>query len=884
MDNHRQKPWHSESISETYKNLNTQEDGLSSNEAQIRLEKNGPNELEGQAPKTILQMLKEQLWDPMIFILLGASGFSAILKEWPEAIVILLIVVLNAIIGIVQEKRAQTSLAALRKMSAPKANVIRDGQMKIIPAKELVVGDIVSLHDGDMVPADLRLIETANLKIQESSLTGESVPVEKNADEILVNDCPIGDRTNMAFSSSIVTYGRGTGIVTATGMATEMGAIAGMIENEDNIETPLKRKLNSAGKVLTVVGLIICVVIFAIGIMYGRPLVPQFLVAISLAISIIPEGLPATASIVMALGVKRMAKKNALIKKLPAVETLGNATVICSDKTGTLTLNKMTVTEAAFADNLKSGKTTEVKDIKSNQLSNELALAGLLCNDASFDPEDKEKIIGDPTEGALIPFAEQFKLQLNTRNKYPRIGEQPFDSDRKMMTSVHEINNEKVAYTKGAIDELLNRCTNISTRTGIRKLTETDREQILSLNKKMSEDALRVLGFAKRNVDAVNLNSDLENNLTFIGMVGMIDPPREEVAESVKTCRDAGIRTIMITGDHKITALAIAKKLNIFKPGDLAISGQELDQMSDAELDVAVRKATVFARVSPADKLRIIKSLKRNGEVTAMTGDGVNDSPALKAADIGVAMGITGTDVAKNVSDMILLDDSFTTIATAIKEGRRVYRNIQKIIQFLLVGNIAEISTLTIATIFNWDAPLLAIHILWVNLATATLPALALGVDPASPNIMKHKPVKSGTLFEKDLVWRVITQGLFVAVLTLTAYWVGAQTDNAITGQTMAFAVLALSQMIRSFNQHSNTDPIWKRGSGFNFWLVISFAVSAFFMGLILLVPSLQEVFYVTNLSAGQWIVVIALALLSIAHVEISKGFKKIRKAKPIFG
>lgn len=685
MDNHRQKPWHSKNIADAYKNFDTQENGLTTTEAKKRLVENGPNELEGQPPKTILQMLKEQLWDPMIFILLGASAFSAILKEWPEAIVILLIVVLNAIIGIVQEKRAQTSLAALRKISAPKANVIRNGQMQVIPAKDLVVGDIVSLHDGDMVPADLRLTQTANLKIQESSLTGESVPVEKDAQQVLATDCPIGDRVNMAFSSSIVTYGRGEGIVVATGMDTEMGAIAGMIEDQDNMETPLKKKLNSAGKVLTVVGLIICVAIFTIGLLYGRPLIPQFLVAISLAISIIPEGLPATASIVMALGVKRMAKKNALIKKLPAVETLGNATVICSDKTGTLTLNKMTVTEVAFADNLKAGTTTEAKNVQSNPISEELALAGLLCNDASLDPEDKEKIIGDPTEGALIPFAEQFKFQLDTRNKYPRISEQPFDSDRKMMTTVHKIDNEKIAYTKGAIDEILSRCTHILTASGVRNLTETDRKQILSLNQKMSADALRVLGFARRNVDEIDLNNDLETQMTFMGMVGMIDPPREEVAESVQTCRDAGIRTIMITGDHKITAMAIAKKLNIFKPGDLAISGQELDQMSDPELDVAVRKATVFARVSPADKLRIINSLKRNGEVTAMTGDGVNDSPALKAADIGVAMGITGTDVAKNVSDMILLDDSFTTIATAIKEGRRVYRNIQKLFNSCLL-------------------------------------------------------------------------------------------------------------------------------------------------------------------------------------------------------
>lgn len=487
--------------------------------------------------------------------------------------------------------------------------------------------------------------------------------------------------------------------------------------------------------------------------------------------------------------------------------------------------------------------------------------------------------IGDPTEIALIPFAQKLGLeQSKLKEEHPRLFEQPFDSDRKRMTTLHEIDNQYVAFTKGAADEILPLCSQIMINNNVRPITEHDQKQIMQLTKSMSADALRVLGFATKVVKNIpDAGTDLENNLTFIGVSGMIDPPREEVAESVQTCRDAGIRTIMITGDHKITALAIAKKLNIYQNGDLAISGSELDQMSDQQLDEAVKRATVFARVSPADKLRIIQSLKRNGEVTTMTGDGVNDSPALKAADIGVAMGITGTDVAKDVADMILLDDSFTTIAYAIKEGRRVYRNIQKVIQFLLVGNIAEITTLFVATLFNWDAPLLAVHILWVNLATATLPALALGVDPASRNIMKHKPVKSGTLFEKDLVWRVITQGIFVALMTLIAFFIGLATGNQVVGQTMAFSVLALSQMLRAFNQHSNTDPIWKRATGMNIWLIISFLISAFFMGIILFVPAIQKIFYVTSLSAGQWIVVIALAMSSIAQVEVVKGFKKVR-------
>lgn len=875
MDNHRQKPWAVEQ-SEVLTNTKTTETGLTEDEVRIR-QQAGLNELAAKPPKTVIQMVKEQIFDPMIGILLVAALLSAMFGEYTEAIIIATIVVLNTIIGVVQEKKAQSSLAALRDISAPTAHVIRNGKELIIPAKELVVGDIVTLHDGDMVPADLRLIETANLKIQEASLTGESVPVEKDAAAVLNPDCALGDRINMAFSSSIVTYGRGQGVVTAIGMQTEMGAIAGMLEDQTEVQTPLKRKLAKAGMFLTTIGLIICSLVFAIGAFYGRPLLPQFLVAISLAISIIPEGLPATATIVMALGVKRMVKRNALIKKLPAVETLGNATVICSDKTGTLTLNKMTVTQAATNDFSQSHIVDQLAANKTNQT---LAYASALCNDASLNGE---KEIGDPTEVALIPFAQKLGFnQSNLKKEFPRLFEQPFDSDRKRMTTLHKIDGQLTVFTKGATDEMLPLCTHIMTNNGVRKITPQDKKQIAHLSHQMQADALRVLGFATKIVDNLpEANADLENNLTFIGIVGMIDPPRKEVAASVKTCREAGIRTIMITGDHKVTALAIAKKLNIYQPGDLAISGTELDQMSDAELDQAVEKATVFARVSPADKLRIIQSLKRNGEVTAMTGDGVNDSPALKAADIGVAMGVTGTDVAKDVAkdvaDMILLDDSFTTIVHAIKEGRRVYRNIQKVIQFLLVGNIAEITTLFAATIFNWDAPLLAVHILWVNLATATLPALALGVDPASKNIMKHKPVKAGTLFEKDLVIRVITQGIFVALLTLTGYFIGKEIGNQVVGQTMAFSILALAQMIRSFNQHSNTDPIWKRSSGNNPWLTVSFIISAFFMGIILFVPAMQDAFHITSLSAGQWLIVIALALLSIAQVELVKGWAKFR-------
>ena len=883
MDSQKQPPAYSQTKDELFSNLETSSAGLSEPEVDRRLKKYGHNVLNKKSPKSILNMLKEQIFDPMILILLGAATFSALLNEWVEAGVIFFIVIINSIIGIIQEKKAQASLAALKTMSAPTATVIRNGSEKIVSASELVVGDLVILTNGDMVPADLRLTQSNNLKIAEASLTGESIASEKNAAAVLSPDCPLGYRKNMAYTSSIVTYGRGSGIVTKTGMNTEIGQIAGMLEDDDTSDTPLKRKLNAVGKILTIIGLIICVLIFAIGAFYGRPLLPQFLVAISLAISIIPEGLPATATIIMALGVQRMAKEHALIKNLPAVETLGNATVICSDKTGTLTLNKMTVTHLANGDDFLNKKILKVqKAVKNNNAYKDLMYAASLCNDASLSPASPEEIIGDPTEGALIPLAQDFGYSVSSlRKEYPRLGEYPFDSIRKRMSTIHEINNEYVAYIKGALDELLPLCDSIATSNGVQKLTKTDKENILALSHKMSDQALRVLGFASRTI--LNLpqeNENIEQHLVFLGAVGMIDPARDEVKASIKMAREAGIKTIMITGDHKNTAVAIAKNLGIYANGNTVISGTELNEMTDSELDQAVKSTTVFARVSPNDKLRIIQSLKRNEEVVAMTGDGVNDSPALKAANIGVAMGISGTDVAKDVSDMILLNDSFTTITAAIKEGRKVYRNIQKVIQFLLVGNIAEITTLFIATLFNWDAPLLAVHILWVNLATASLPALALGVDPASKNIMKHKPVKTGTLFERDLVWRVISQGIFVALMTLLAYWIGDTFDNPIAGQTMAFCVLALSQMLRAFNQHSNTDPIWIRGNKVNIWLIVSFIVSAILMGVILFTPNLQSLFHLTNLTSRQWLVVIILSLFSILQVELMKLIKRSVKAR----
>ena len=731
-----------------------------------------------------------------------------------------------------------------------------------------------------MVPADIRLIESSNLKIQEASLTGESVPVEKDADEKVKVGSPLGDRTNMAYSSSIVTYGRAEGVVVATGMNTEVGNIAEMLNEEDEFDTPIKRKLAAVGKTLSIAGIIICIVIFVIGLIYQRPWIPLLMTAISLAISIIPEGLPATATIVMALGVKRMVKENALVRKLPAVETLGSSTVICSDKTGTLTQNRMTVKELVIEENIKNKSTIKVEEIEKEDKEKykELIYAGALCNDAALDPDKKDEILGDPTEGALIFLARDFGFdQEELEEKYEREYEEPFDSDRKRMSTIQKIDGKNIVYTKGAVDEMLELCTKILTPEGEREITDEDKENILELSITMSKKALRVLGFAKKEIEKIPEEDDIdvEYDLTFIGMCGMIDPPRPEVIEAIKTCKKAGIRTVMITGDHLITATAIAKELGIWKEGSNGILGEELDQMTDKELDETVKNTAVFARVSPNHKLRIIQSLKRTGEIAAMTGDGVNDAPALKNADIGIAMGLNGTDVAKDSADMILLDDDFTTIIYAVKEGRRVYRNIQKVIQFLLAGNIAEVLTLFIATLLNWEAPILAVHILCINLATDTLPALALGVDPASKNIMKEKPVKSGTLFEKALIARVILHGLFITLVTILAYQIGLQADSHVVGQTMAFIVLSISQMFHAFNQRSNTESIFTSGNGRNNQLLLAFVASFAVIFAILFIPGLRTIFSLTILTAKEWAIVIVLSILPLIMVEITKWIKR---------
>lgn len=894
MDTPNRKPWHSLSSEETMRILNTSEEGLSDAEAAKRLEVYGKNNLRQAKAKSVWKMIGEQLTEVMVIILFIAAAFSLVMyfledEGLAECIVILVVIALNTTIGVVQEKKAANALEALKNMTAPTARVLREGEESVVPASDLVPGDIIYLEDGAIVPADVRIIQDSNLKVQEAALTGESVPAEKDGVPVLAEDAPLGDRVNMAYSSSIVMYGNATGIVVGTGMNTEVGKIADLLDDQDDFDTPMKRKLNSVGKILSLVGLIVCVLIFAIGMIRDgwSAWVNYIFIAISLAISIIPEGLPATSTIIMALGVQRMAKKNALVKSLPAVETLGSASVVCCDKTGTLTLNKMTVTYVAVGDDFIEGSPTKSEDVfkKYDQsVYRDLVDGCALCVNAKKDPDHPGNILGDPTEGALVLFAEKIGIDSEEfEDANPRLFEQPFDSDRKRMTVLNRREAGNVAYTKGAVDELLPLCTRYRTKEGVREMTDADRERILELCNRMSGEALRLLGFAVRTWDAVpeEETANLEEGMTFVGVVGMIDPPRKEVIKAVETCHEAGIRVVMITGDHKVTAVAIAKQLHIFREGNTVISGQELSEMTDEQLDEALKNCVVFARVSPSDKLRIIRSLRRTGEVAAMTGDGVNDSPALKEADIGVAMGITGTDVAKDAADMILLDDNFTTIEHAIREGRRVYRNIQKVIQFLVAGNISEILIILLAVCIGWQSPILAVHILLINLATDSLPAVALGIDPADSNVMKQKPVRSGTLFEKGMIYRIALHGLFISAAALAAYGIGqfiyADHNEAMT---MTFLVLSISQLSHALNQRSNFDSVFKKGQGKNPYLFAALAASAAIIALVVFVPPLMKLFSLVYLTWKEWLICIALSLFPLVAVEISKIFIRLYRKK----
>lgn len=901
--------WFNKSIEEAEEILETNiQNGLTENDVKTKREKYGLNMLKAKKKASLLQRFIEQFKDFSIIVLIIAaivSGFVGISQGegMTDTIIILIVVLANAIIGIAQESKAEKSLEALQKLTDHASKVIRDGKIKVIPAKELVPGDIVVLDTGDYIPADLRVIEAVNLKAQESSLTGESVPVEKTTKTIEKTDVGIGDRTNMLFSSSLVTYGRGKGIVVQTGMNTEVGKIAGMLDNTEKQITPLQEKLNKLGKTLGIAALAICAFIFIIGLIQGKEPINMFMTAVSLAVAAIPEGLVAVSTIVLAIGVQKMVKKNAIVKKLPAVETLGSATVICSDKTGTLTQNKMTV-EKIFIN----GETKELAEYKENinEDLKKLIFANMLCNDTKISTDGK--LTGDPTETALVDMAFKLDFDPSVYDRMPRIQEIPFDSDRKLMTTVNEVNGKYIVYTKGGMDELIGICNSYILNGEIENNIEEYKNIITKNNEQMAKEALRVLACAYKEIDHKPTKEDMENiekDLIFVGMVGMIDPPREEAKIAVEKCKTAGIKTVMITGDHKITATAIAKKLGILENENEAITGADLEKMTDEELEKNVRKYSVYARVSPEHKVRIVKAWQKNGEIVAMTGDGVNDSPALKTANIGCAMGVVGTDVAKEAADVILTDDNFATIVSAVEEGRRIYDNILKVIQFLLSSNVGEVIVLFLATLLTpffakWfgitDVAhleiLLPIHILWINLVTDSLPALALAFDPANEGIMKRKPAKPGKgVFTKGMTWRVIYQGVMIGLLTLAAFMIGlATTKESINGlsldeskievgQTMAFITLAMSELVHVFNIRDNKKSIFKTKIFNNSKLICAILASAALMFVILVIPALRHIFSIPILPTGNILELVLLVFAPIVIVEIFK-LLKINTAK----
>ena len=897
MENNK---WFNQEIEEVEAELQTnQEKGLEVEEVQKRQERYGLNQLKATKKKTLLQRFADQFKDFSIIVLIIAAIVSGAVgiaegEGITDTIIILIVVMVNAIIGVTQESKAEKSLEALQRLTDHAAKVMRNGEVTVIPAKELVPGDVVLLDTGDYIPADLRIIEAVNLKSQEASLTGESVPVEKNIQKIEGEEIGIGDRVNMLFSSSLVTYGRGKGIVVETGMTTEVGKIAGMINNTEKQETPLQQKLNKLGKTLGIVALAICAFIFVIGLIQGKEAIHMFMTAVSLAVAAIPEGLVAVSTIVLAIGVQKMVKKNAIVKRLPAVETLGSATVICSDKTGTLTQNKMTV-EKIFINS----KTKDLENIKEvNEDMNKLVYANMLCNDTKISSDGT--LTGDPTETALVDMAFKLDFDPSIYDRTPRLKEVPFDSDRKLMTTVNEQNGKYIVYTKGGVDELLRRCKSYLLNGEIKQDLENYATTIRQHNEEMAKEALRVLACGYKEIDHKPTDEEMENmesNLTFVGMVGMIDPPREEAKIAVEKCKTAGIKTVMITGDHKITATAIAKKLGILEKEEEAITGLELEKMSDEELEKKIRKYSVYARVSPEHKVRIVKAWQKNGEIVAMTGDGVNDSPALKTSDIGCAMGVVGTDVAKEAADVILTDDNFATIVSAVEEGRRIYDNILKVIQFLLSSNVGEIVVLFLATLCtplfaNWFGItdishleiLLPIHILWINLVTDSLPALALAFDPANSDIMKRKPVKPGKgVFTKGMTWRVIYQGIMIGLLTLVAFMIGlATTKEAIggltldeskieVGQTMAFVTLALSELVHVFNVRDNKKSLFKTKVFNNTKLVLAIVASSILMFVILAVPVLRTIFSIPVLPVENIIELVCLIFAPVVIVEFAK-------------
>lgn len=864
------------SINEVLKEQNVNSKvGLSDSEVNERLQKYGENKLDEVKKKTLLQRFIYQLKDVMIYVLLIASIINIIahgIDGLTEAAIILMVVLINAVVGVVQESRAEKTLEALKELSTPRAIVRRNGEVIEIDSKELVPGDIVIIDAGRYIPADLRLIETQNLQVEESAFTGESHAVNKDANFIAQDhNIPMGDKINLAYSSTLATYGRGEGVVIGTGMNTEIGKIAKALTSEDDNETPLQRKLDTLGKTLGYIAMIVCFVIFILGVLQGRSALDMLITAVSLAVAAIPEGLVAIVAIVLSTGVTRMSKNNAIVKRLPAVETLGSVNVICSDKTGTLTQNKMTVVqEYSLASN------------------NDILRKGLMLS------SDATEIIGDPTEIALVVNAIKHGFnQIELNNKYKRVNEFAFDSDRKLMSTLHVNGDKYISYTKGAIEDIINISKYILVGDEVVELTKEYKENILSKSIEMSNKALRVLGLGYKLSDRFLESNELENNLILVGIVGMIDPPREEVKASISKAQKAGIKVVMITGDHKNTAVAIAKELNIAKSIEESITGPEIDKLDEKEFFENIEKYSVFARVSPEHKVNIVSALKAKGNIVSMTGDGVNDAPSLKRADIGVAMGITGTDVSKGAADMILLDDNFTTIVEAVKEGRNIYNNIKKTIMFLLSCNLGEVISIFVATLFAFPTPLVATQLLWINLVTDTLPAISLGLDPGNDDVMNENPRPvSESFFAKGAGLRAIIGGTLIGVFTLLAFIIGliekdittisamrmASDEALIHARTMSFIVLTVSQLFYAYTMRVDNVSTFKIGIFKNKYLNISVIIGLVLQILLINTTGVAKIFNVQSLNISDWDIVIIFALIPFVINELIKTFVKFEK------
>lgn len=864
--------WHTLDLSELVRRLRSNINyGITNEEAKIRIEKYGKNKIEEKKKDSFFIKFIKQFNDIMIIILIISAVVSTVVtklegtNDYLDSIIIISIVVLNAFMGTIQEAKAEKSIEALKKMSTPVVKVKREGNILSISSEDIVIGDLIILEAGNYVPADCRIIKSYNLQIEESSLTGETVPILKNENVTLKQDCNIGDMLNMAFGTTIITNGNAEAIVTETGMDTKVGKIAKMIIEDESPETPIQKKLGQVGKTLGIGCLIICAIIFLLGIVKKIPAVEMFMTSVGLAVAAIPEGLPAIVTIVLSIGVTKLAKHNSIIRKLPAVETLGSSSVICTDKTGTLTKNEMNVVEYEDANNVKLDFILEL---------------GTMCTDVQI--QNNGKVLGDPTEVAIVQKAVLLNKNRNELySKYPKVNEIPFDSGRKLMTTIHKINNKYRIITKGAPDVLLERCTKYFNNGSVENLNFSRLNNLKYRNEELANKALRVIAVSYVDIDILPKNLDdkfIENNLIFVGFIGMIDPPREGVKESIKSCKEAGIKIAMITGDHIATAKAIATDLGILRKNDICITGKELDKINQKDLEKNIMKYSVFARVTPEHKVRIVKAFRSTGAVVAMTGDGVNDAPALKNADIGISMGLNGTDVAKNASDMILADDNFSTIVEAIKYGRNIFDNIKKAVHFLIATNIGEIVTIFVGLILGLKSPLLAIQLLWINLVTDSFPAIALGLDPADNNIMKRKPRNSRKSLFADGLWsQIITEGMMLGFLTLVAFYIGYKNFGLEVGRTMAFLSLGILELVHAFNIRSE-ESIFKINIFSNKYLIAAFILGVLLQISVVLIPQFAIIFKLQLLTKNQWIYTIVISLLPIFIIEFQKYFNKFSR------